>query len=45
MIDEAVNEIGVNINVNGLIEYTDNSTGRLNAISQTNLTLDTNVTY
>lgn len=45
VINEAVNEIGVNINVNGLLEYTDNSTGRLNAISQTNLSLDTNVTY
>lgn len=45
VIDEAVNEIGVNINVNGLLEYTDHSTGRLNAISETNLTLDTNVTY
>jgi hypothetical protein len=45
VIDEVVNTLNVDIEVYGLLEHTNNSTGKLNAITKGNLTLDTNVTY
>lgn len=45
VINEAVNELTVDIQVNGLLEHTDNSTGKLMANSSGTLTLDTNVSY